>query len=183
MNLFDGKTLNGWQGDKSAYVVNSGLLIAHQRGNLFTTQQYSDFILQFEFRLDRGANNGVAIRSPLSGDPAYEGFEIQILDDSSVRNLPDHSRNGSIWGVAAAKPGRLNFADQWNHQEIKCVGPSVQVTLNGMVILNVDLDTVAKPADGRNRPGLTRKSGYIGFMSDKPRVEFRNIRIKEIRGS
>ena len=179
VSLFDGSTLNGWQGETTAFSTENGILASHGKGNLFTTREYSDFILRFDFRLVRGANSGIAIRSPLVRDPAYEGFEIQILDDSSYDRLPRYLRHGSIWGVAAAKPGKVKLDHEWNHQEIRCLGPEVQVTLNGQVVLDVDLNTV-KPADHKLHPGLTRNTGYIGLMGNTRLVEFRNIEIKEL---
>ena len=53
---------------------------------MLTEKQYEDFILRFEFKLEDGSNNGLAIRSPLKPDSlAYEGMEIQIIDDQSER--------------------------------------------------------------------------------------------------
>ncbi len=180
INLFDGESLAGWQGHTGAFAVEDGAVVARARGNLFTTEEFSDFILEFEFRLGPAANCGIAIRSPLADDPAYTGFEVQILDDSSYYDLPDYCRHGSIWGVVAATPGSLKYAEQWNHQVIRCAGSEVQVTLNGDVIVDVALNTIDGPADGRDHPGLTRESGHIGLMSARAQVEFRNIRIKKL---
>ncbi len=75
VSLFDGKTLNGWQlmnGHGPGYVVENGVLIcpADGGGNLFTQEQYGNFVLRFEFKLSPGGNNGVGIRAPLQGDAA-----------------------------------------------------------------------------------------------------------------
>jgi tRNA A-37 threonylcarbamoyl transferase component Bud32 len=184
VSLFDGRTLDGWQGDTAAYSITNGMLVSQGRGNLFTNRQFSDFLLQFEFRLSPRGNSGVAIRSPLSGNPAFEGFEIQILDDSTYKSnrWAAHNYHGSIWGVIGAKQGHLKPVGQWNRQEIRCDGRQVQVTLNGTLVLDVDLETVAdSPADGKPHPGLKRHSGHIGLMGNTSRVEFRDIRVKELR--
>src|SRR5438093_11049477 len=86
VSLFDGKTLAGWQivGQKgSGYGVENGLLVcpADGGGNLFTTKEYANFILRFEFRLFACSNNGIGIRAQLAGAAAYAGLEIQLLDD------------------------------------------------------------------------------------------------------
>src|SRR5262245_14623486 len=87
VRLFDGKTLDGWTligGHGPGYVpIEGGVLDcpADGGGNLFTVKEYADFIYRFEFKLDKGANNGVGIRAPLQGDAAYVGMECQILDD------------------------------------------------------------------------------------------------------
>src|SRR3984893_10733000 len=90
VGLFDRKSLDGWQivGQKGrGYIVEKGLLLcpADGGGNLFTTKEYANFILRFEFRLFDGSNNGIGIRAPLEGDAACQGMEIQILDDGAPR--------------------------------------------------------------------------------------------------
>ena len=91
VSLFDGKTLSGWslqgkQGD--GYLVRNGAIAVprHGGGNLMTEKEYADFVFRFEFRLEEGSNNGLAIRSPLtSGSMAYEGMELQIIDNKAER--------------------------------------------------------------------------------------------------
>src|SRR5947208_2529469 len=108
VSLFDGKSLDGWQivGQKGpGYIVEKGLLVcpADGGGNLFTTREYSNFILRFEFRLFEGSNNGIGIRAPLAGDAAYQGMEIQILDDGAAvyrGRLRPAQYHGSIYDVA-----------------------------------------------------------------------------------
>src|SRR2546425_10065908 len=124
--LFDGKTLDGWRivGQKgSGYTVENGLLVcpADGGGNLFTTKEYANFVLRFEFRLFEGSNNGIGIRAPLEGDAAYAGMEIQILDDGAPRyqgKLRPAQYHGSIYDVIPAKQGFKNPTGEWNREEI-----------------------------------------------------------------
>lgn len=184
IHLFDGKTLDGWQGAVDGYVPENGILVCKEKGggNLFTTKEYSDFILRFEFKLEANGNNGVAIRTPLKGNPAYAGMEIQILDDSGsqYQNLKPYQYHGSIYGLVPAKRGFLKPVGEWNCEEIFCRGSHVKVTLNGTVIVDADLATIDEPMDGRDHPGLKRDKGYLGWAGHGARVEFRNIRIKEL---
>jgi hypothetical protein len=55
--------------------------------------------------------------------------------------------------------------------------------LNGEAIVDAKLEEVAKDGtiDGRNHPGLFNKQGHIGFLGHGAHVEFRNIRIKELK--
>src|SRR6266496_3135758 len=90
VSLFDGKSLDGWKlvgGRGPGYVVKDGIIVcpADGGGNLFTEKEYADFVLRLEYRMSPGANNGVGIRAPLAGDAAYQGMEIQILDDQHER--------------------------------------------------------------------------------------------------
>lgn len=184
--LFNGKTLDGWIGSVSGYTVEDGAIVCipGKGGNLFTDKEYSDFHLKLEIKLTPGANNGIGLRSPLQGDPAYVGMEIQVLDDHApkYKNLKPYQYHGSVYGVAPAKRGHLKPAGEWNSQEIICRGRQVTIKLNGEVIVDVDLDEASTPKtiDGANHPGLKRQSGHIGFLGHGSRVEFRNIRIKDL---
>lgn len=181
--LFDGKTLNGWQGSVSGYVPQDGILVCLKNGGgkLLTAKEYGDFVFRFEFKLEANANNGVGIRTPMNCDPAYCGMEIQILDDSGsdYTKLAPYQYHGSIYGVVPAKKGFQKPVGQWNTEEIMCKGRQVKVTLNGEVIVDADLDKV-QPLDHREHPGLNRDKGYIGFLGHGARIEFRNIQIKEL---
>ncbi|MBC8868276.1 MAG: DUF1080 domain-containing protein, partial [Planctomycetes bacterium] len=142
--------------------------------------QYGGFSLLFEFRLTKGANNGVAIRSPLVDKrPAYEGTEIQILDNVGYpRKLRPTQYHGSIYDVVPAKRGALRPVGQWNEQEIICHGRRITVVVNDMVILDADLDDIQDPVVLQKHVGLARTGGHIGFLGHASRVEFRRIRIK-----
>jgi len=185
--LFDGKTLNGWTGGTDGYVVEDGALVCKpgSGGNLFTTGEYADFVLRFEFKLTPGANNGLGIRCPLEGNGAYEGMELQIIDNSAERYaaIKPWQVHGSVYGVVPAKRGALAPVGEWNQQEVTCRGRRVKVVLNGQTIVDADLDEASAPAtiDGRDHPGLKRESGHIGFLGHGAKVEFRNLRVKEIK--
>lgn len=186
--LFDGKSLDGWIGDgKKFFKVESGVMICQQgcSGKLITEQEYQDLILRFDFKLTPGANNGLALRAPREGDAAYAGIELQILDNSAdkYKDLKDHQYHGSAYGIAAAKRGALAPVGEWNTQEVRYQGRDLRVTLNGKIILDVNLDKVApdsKTIDGKEHPGLKRKKGHIGFLCHNDLVAFRNICIKEL---
>ncbi|NUQ62233.1 MAG: DUF1080 domain-containing protein [Pirellulales bacterium] len=183
LSLFDGKSLDNWTGRHDAFVVQNGLLVATgSRGTAFTQQEFSDFVLSVEFNMSPGANNGIVVRSPLEGDPAYTGIEVQIFDDDSNPGTAPHGRCGALWGIAPAEAGHVKPAGQWNRMEITCVGPRVQVAMNGATVVDADLDAIQKtgPPDGRSHPGLANRRGHIGLFPISGRVEFRNLRVSEI---
>ncbi len=188
VSLFDGKTLQGWQmvvKKGGGYVVQDGLLVcpADGGGNLFTDKEFANFIFRFEFRLEEGSNNGVGIRSPLAGDAAYSGMEIQILDSEAPvykGKLKPAQYHGSIYDVFPAKHGHLKKTGEWNSEEIVAKGRRITVTLNGATMVDADLDSVKDPVVLQKHPGLARASGHIGFLGHGTRVEFRNIRIQEL---
>lgn len=186
--LFNGRNLDGWQGNTTGYVVENGNLVFRpdrgERGHLYTDSEYSDFIVRIEFKLTPAANNGLAIRTPLTGNPAYEGMEIQILDDDDpiYENLREYQYNGSVYGIIPAKRGFLNPVGEWNSKEVTARGSHITVVLNGETIVDGCILEASKDGtiDGREHPGLLRESGHIAFMSHGTVVSFRNIRIKEL---
>lgn len=185
--LFDGKSLDNWIDSENGYGVANGSIVSKpgNRGNLYTEGQYSDFALRLEFKLSPGANSGIGLRAPLEGDAAYVGMESQVLDNphEKYENLKDYQYHGSIYGVAAARRGALKPAGEWNRQEIICQGNTVEITLNGQSILDVNLDEAAPDGntiDGRSHPGLKRTKGHIGFLGHGDQVWFRNVRIKSL---
>ena len=186
--LFDGKTLKGWQlvaPHGRGYVVEDGAIVcpADGGGNLLTDRQYGDFILRLEYKLSAGGNNGIGIRTPLAGDAAYVGMEIQVLDDQHAQykgKIKPEQHTASIYDVFPARTGFQKPAGEWNEEEIHVEGRRVKITLNGVVTIDANLDNVREDAVLKKHPGLLRTSGYLGFVGHKTRVEFRNIRVRPL---
>lgn len=184
--LFDGKSLTGWKlmhGHGPGYVVKDGVLVcpAAGGGNLFTEKEYANFVFRFEFKTEPGGNNGVGIRAPFEGDAAYQGMEIQILDDGNEQykgKIRSEQHHGSVYDVIPARTGFLKPAGEWNQEEIVAQGRRIKVTLNGVIILDADLDMVREEAILKKHPGLKNKTGHIGFLGHGSLVEFRNIRVR-----
>ncbi len=187
-SLFDGKTLTGWQGAVDGYLVEDGAIVCDPKkgGFLYTDKEYGDFVLRLEFQLTPGANNGIGIRTPKGNvDPAYQGMELQVLDDSSdkYKNLKEYQYHGSIYGVVPAKRGHQKPVGEWNVQEVTVKGKQVKVVLNGETIVDADIEKASTPKtiDGAKHPGLEREKGYICFCGHGAKVAFRNIKIKELK--
>ncbi len=188
--LFDGTHMHHWVGNTTDYILEDGNIAIRPKpgkgsgGNLFTKEQYSDFIFRFEFQLTPGANNGLGIRAPLEGDAAYEGMELQILDNEApiYKDLHAYQYHGSIYGIAPAKRGFLKPVGEWNEEEVIVKGTKIKVILNGTVILDADISDAQKNGaiDGKKHPGLLRESGHIGFLGHGSPVQFRHIRIKDL---
>jgi len=185
--LFNGRDMAGWTGNTTGYYAKDGKMICDPNkagGNVYTSEQYSNFIVRFEFKLTPGANNGLAIRAPAGGDAAYQGMEIQILEDSHPKyaDLQPYQFHGSIYGIVPAKRDCLKPVGEWNFEEVTAKGRQVTVKVNGKTIVDADLDKASTPEtmDHRNHPGLKRDKGHIGFCGHGDYLEFRNIRIKSL---
>lgn len=187
-SLFDGKTLKGWKlvgGHGPGYVVQENKIVcpAAGGGNLFTEKEFGNFVFRFEFLLTPGANNGIGIRAPYEGDAAYQGMEIQILDDGDPvyqGKIRPEQYHGSVYDVIPARTGYRKPVGEWNEEEIVADGRRIKVTLNGVIILDADLSIVREPKVLAHHPGLARPAGHIGFLGHGTHVEFRNVRIKEL---
>ena len=176
VTLFNGVDLKGWVGNTDGYKAADGVLVCQARksrgAKIYTAKEYANFIFRFEFKLTPGANNGVGIRAPLTGNPAKNAFEIQILDNSAKKyaKIKPSQLHGSIYKRAAAKRGHLKPVGQWNKQEIRAEKNFITVILNGVTIVDrADVSRYKKPA-----------KGHICFLGHGSQVEFRNIRIKDL---
>jgi len=198
--LFNGEDLTGWTDkdglEHKGYLVKDGMIIVEPKlggGDLYTAQEYGNFIMRFEFKLTPGANNGLGIRTPRGVNAAYEGMELQILDNTSPRykNLRPYQYHGSIYDVVPAdpdkkgclKPGVKWDSDDWscgdwNYEEVTANGKQITINLNGATIVDADISKVTDPKVIERHPGLKNKKGYIGFCGHGDKLAFRNLRIK-----
>ena len=179
--LFDGTTLTGWKGE--GYAVENGAIYCTPQGSfLQTDKEYADFVLDFEFQLTPGANNGIGLHYPGTGDAAYAGMEIQVLDDrhEKYKDLAPWQFHGSVYGLQPslqAEKNNLKPTGEWNREQILCIGDHVKVILNGTTITDVNL-TGKKPIHDAAHPGLARKTGTIAFCGHGDRVGFRALKVK-----
>ena len=183
--IFNGKDLTGWTGATDNYEIRDGAIVCKKDhgGNLFTEAEYSDFIVRLEFKLPPGGNNGLAIRYPGTGNPAYDGMtELQVLDDTAdkYKTLDPRQYHGSVYGTVAAHRGYLRPVGQWNYQEVTVKGSTIKVELNGTVIVNADISEITDFMADSPHPGKDRKKGHFGFAGHNDPVMFKNIAIKEL---
>jgi hypothetical protein len=184
-SVFNGKDFSGWAGPVENYQVEDGVLMCkpEKGGTIYTQEEYGDFVARLEFNLPPGGNNGLAIRYPGTGDPAYVGMcELQILDSDHRKygRLDPRQFHGSAYGMVAAHPGYLRPSGQWNFQEVTVKGSGIKVELNGSVILDTDLSKVTEYMNNSPHPGKDLPRGHFGLAGHSDPVVFRNIQIKPL---
>ena len=184
-SIFNGRDLRGWSGAVDDYMVQDGAILCkpNQGGTLYTDQQYGDFVVRLEFKLPEGGNNGLAIRYPGHGTPAYDGMtELQVLDSEHPKyaTLDKRQYHGSAYGMVPATRGYLRPTGEWNFQEVTVRGPTIRVELNGSVILDADLSKVNQFMQDTPHPGKDLTSGHFGFAGHNDPVAFRKIEIKRV---
>lgn len=173
-SIFNGKDFTGWVGNIKDYKIVDGAMSCkpNNKSNIFHEKEYENFILRFEFKLTPGANNGLALRAPLEGNPAHTAIECQVLDNTAPKyaKLKPGQYHGSLYKFAPAKRGFLKPVGEWNSQEVRVEDDIITVILNGETIVDhYDVSSRKKP-----------KKGHIGWLGHRSRVDFRNIRVKEL---
>ena len=195
--LFPDQTLSGWrvaswrdvsepaEEPGEAWRFHDGVLEGTGQGTwLVSKEPYGDFVLELDWRIDRGANAGVGLRFPPAGDPAYRGMEVQIVDGERYyrgRGEP-RQRTGSIHNAVPASQQAANPPGQWNHYRITARGPRISVVLNGQTVVDVNLAEHTRPVNETGAPPLAQRprTGRIGFQNLSGGLELRNIRIKRL---
>lgn len=192
-SIFNGRNLDGWAGPLDSVAVQDGAMVWQKGkgGTVYWNRELGDFMARLQYKIPPGGNNGLAIRYPGKGNPAYDGMtELQILDDAynEVKKLPPAKHidlrqyHGSVYGMVAAARGYQRPVGEWNFQEVTVQGSRIKVELNGTVILDTDLSQVDMAAvmGKKAHPGKDRTRGFFGFAGHNDPVEFKDIAIKEL---
>ncbi len=192
--LFDGRTLTGWKTStfgESKTSVEDDSLNPHKAGGymLIHEEPWQDFRLALDFKLSKGCNSGIFIRTfPLKPRPekdvGFNGLEI-ALDDTTAVGYTDA---GAIYDLAKPSRNALRPQGEWNHIEITANKNLIDVVLNGEAVTKMDLDQFVKP---NVRPDGTShkfdviykdhpRRGYIGLQDHGSPCWFKNIKIKKL---
>lgn len=167
VQLFDGKTLNGWRPDRenpgAAWKVEDGTLVSPGHGpELINDLKFGDFKLHVEFNCGKGANSGIYLRGR---------YEVQV-EDNSIQEPPSH-HTGGVYGFIAPSKELPRRPTEWQTFDIVLLGRRVTIVQNGQTII-----------DKQEIPGITGGAlnsrealpGSIYLQgSEDGHVAFRNI--------
>jgi hypothetical protein len=177
--LFDGKTLNGWQGDPELWRVENGELIGStdnkqlkRNSFLSTTKSYRNFVLRLKFKL-RNHNSGVQYRSKQHPDYVVRGYQADIADNQYLGILYEEGGRGILKTVDGKEVAKHYKPDDWNEYVITVDGPHITQALNGFTTVDYVEQDEAKGA----------KEGIIGLQlhtGPKMEIRFKDIEIKEL---
>ena len=194
ISLFDGKSLRGWgvTGNKEGWTVDDGaILCLAKRGRyLYTLEEYGNFTLSIDFKIEEGVNSGIFLRvSDLTDNRSIvnTGLEVQILDSYGREEVDTHNC-GAIYDLVAPSKNACKPAGEWNNAVITCRDSLVTVELNGERVVKMDLDRWDTP--GMNPDGTGNKfkyawkdlprKGHIALQDHNGKVWFRNIKLKPL---
>ena len=151
IELFNGRDLAGWEDHKNPHLwtVVDGMIVgasaAGKMSNLSTQTQYGDFELTFEYNADAKVNSGVFLRVSDLDDEVHTGLEIQILDTYGKEPPLDKGDSGALYDMIAPSTNPLSPAGEWNRMRLRCEGPRVEVELNGVLVVEADLELFDTP--------------------------------------
>lgn len=184
--LFNGVDLKGWSCKEGSWGVEEGAIARLKGGSdIWTEQQFGDFELELDFKLTPKANSGVFFRTSNLSDPVQTGIEFQVIDSFGKPQADAHDC-GAIYDCMPPKQNAVKAPGEWNHMRLVCAGPKITAQLNGVDIIDMDLDRwtdAGKNPDGSpNKFNTAYKDmprvGHIGFQDHGNTVWYRNVRIK-----
>ena len=152
--LFDGKSFAGWKADdktaRSWKVEDRMLVLTGGNADLYTAEEYDDFVLRFEWRpKKKGYNSGLFLRGKNQINLAQKDVG-RLMTSKKTKPVPDLHK----------EPG------EWNTWEVTCVGPKVTLKVN---------DKLAWEIDDFKPP-----RGPIGLQAEGQPIDFRNLRIRKV---
>jgi hypothetical protein len=173
VNLFDGKTLDGWvqRNGTASYRVTDGAIVGRtSEGSpnsfLATAQEYADFELEFEVKVDDALNSGVQIRSRTRQRSTGEGaddqagrvfgpqVEIEASPGLAGFVYGEATRRGWLTPQERLRPHEHFRNGEWNRYRVVARGPRIQTWLNGQPI-----EDLTDEATYRSHP-----KGFIGLQ-------------------
>lgn len=196
--LFDGKSLEDWiqRGGKAEYRIEDGVIVGRCAPNtpnsfLCTRRDYTNFVLELEFKVDSGLNSGVQVRSHAYDEatsfewqgktikvPAGRVHGLQVEIDPSARawsgGVYEESARGWMNNLKNNEAARVAFKkDDWNRYHIECRGDSIKTWINDV--------PAADLTDSRVASGFIALQVHGVRQNTKPlEVRFRNLRIREL---
>src|SRR5262249_40646463 len=169
-SLFNGKDLAGWHiMGGGQFSVKDGVILLNKGGGwLRSEKEYKDFELRLQFRfVEKNANSGIFLRANNDNGPS-KAYQVQTMDGDSIGDIytrdlanPTVKRDAEKLKIAFKPTG------EWQEYAITAKGGHLEVKLNGELITVAD--------------GLGDQPGYIGPQGEGGILEFRKIRIRDLK--
>ncbi len=178
ISLFNGKDLSGWiVYGREKWYVEDGLLVCEsgpykEYGYLGTERKFKDFDLTLEFKQEANGNSGVFFRSSIEG-VVITGWQAEVAP-RGMHTGGIYESYGRGWLIQpdAALDNVLKVGD-WNSLRIRCVGDEVTTWLNGVEMIRLKDEKIAK-AEGQIALQIHDGGGI--------KVKWRNINLKVLNG-
>jgi hypothetical protein len=137
-----GDDLSDWKqlGGEARYVLEDGVIVGYTvpdspNSFLSTSEEYGDFIIEYETIVEDGMNSGVMIRADVRDNGVVFGYQVEVdpTDRRFSGGLYDEKRRKWMYPLTLNEKGRDAFRNgQWNHFRVEAIGNSIQVWVNGI---------------------------------------------------
>jgi hypothetical protein len=195
VKLFDGETLKGWKKYdgkpiSKGWVAEEGVLSLKEKGggDIITEEQYENFELEFDWKIQPGGNSGV-MYLVRTGDPApyFSGPEYQVLDDAKHADGKNpKTAAGSLYALMAAEGKKVNPPGEWNTGKIVLRNKHLEHWVNGKKLIEIEVRgerwnelVKASKFNAWSQFGQADK-GHICLQDHGDPVSYRNIRIRQL---
>ncbi len=199
--LFDGGNTEHWRSTDGDYFPMQGWSIedsilfvnkdnSGHGGSIITRDQYSNFQIEFEFRLAHGANSGIKYLLKQYHDGSWLGCEYQLIDDYGNRDIAgdkDGKRHSaSLYELFPPSQSVLKPAGEWNSGKIRVYGKHVEHWLNDVMVVEYtrgDLSFLKAKSRSKFRDVADFGEigrGHIMLQDHGDEAAFRNIRIRHL---
>jgi len=206
--LFNGKDLTGWEGNKDIWRAENGCIVGQTAADgpgkierntflILKDKEFENFTIKFEYRITKGGNSGLQIRSwllkedvpfrvagyqpDIDGDNNYtgiiygEGFRDILAHRGQIAEIGDDHKSKMIAQFATNEELKEKIkVEDWNEYEITADGFTFTNKINGH-LMSVLFD---KDEQMRRKSGIIAIQAHVG---PPMKVEIRNLRIKEIK--
>ncbi len=200
ITLFDGTSKAGWHvynntSDGSAWIIDNGTLHFNAsekegRGDLATDEEFENFELELEWKIDSCGNSGImfnVVESPEYQYPFLTGPEMQVLDNACHPDskITKH-RAGDLYDLIACNREAVKPAGEWNQVRIISKNGQVAFWLNGENVVNFTIgspewDSLVANSKFKEWPAFGKaRKGRIVLQDHGDKVWYRNIRIKKL---
>jgi len=197
-DLFDGTSLNGWEqlNGKAAYRIEGDEIVGTTVANtpnsfLATTQNYDDFILEFDYKVDPSMNSGVQIRSlsrPDFKSGRVHGYQIEIdpSDRAWSAGIYDEARKGWLYSLENNPKAQQAFKqNEWNHYRVEALGDTLKTWINGVEAAHLVDDQTASgfialqvhAIGAEDEPGKEIRWKNLKIISENPREYSKQMRL------
>jgi len=170
---------------EGSWTVEDGVLTRQGGSYIWSQERYGNFILDLEYKVAENTNSGVFIRAGDLDSYVHNSIEVQIHENSDGTK---YGYNACIYDCLAPSVVMNKPAGVWNHYTITAKDNKIYVVLNGVQVIDMDLDLWA--TQGMNPDSTDNKfkkaikdmprEGHIGFQDHGQPIWFRNVRVKEL---
>jgi hypothetical protein len=198
---------------EGAWTIHNGVLTVkpyvHRRTDLWSTEDYGDFELEWEWKAAKGANSGVkywvqdfstliivkedhewrAIPDPSHAKPEEptleysRGLEYQMADDANEPASIERrdSRAGGLYSVFPPNPESVKPHGQWNRSRLVVQQGHFEHWLNGVKVLDFDRQRLEQQiAASKPNYSIRKTRAPIALQYHQTQVSFRKMRIRRL---